>query len=435
MPKNEMTTFKSENDEPVLEKLKSTMKKMLLWLLAALPVFAQAQNENCDGNRFLTDVFEIDSTMNVVFGNSTSYDGVNADLEMDVYYPIEEVSANRPLLILAHGGSFILGSREDMSWACRDLARKGYVVATIDYRLYDGPLFPIPDSLVMSDVVMKAVSDGKAAVRYFREDAAENGNTFSIDPDMILIGGVSAGAILMDHVAYMDETDDVEEFLLEALEDNGGWEGNSSDNTSYSSAVQGVLSYSGALRSAEYINAGDVPILSVHDDMDEVVPYGDGFATILTIPIIRLNGSGVMAARADEVGVPNELITIENSTGHVSYFGNPTMTNMVLDATYSFLHEIVCPGISFVAENFETIDLKLFPNPASTQVQIEVPGELADGVLSMYNPVGQLVIQQNVARQDLVRLDLSQLAGGLYTVVVQSRDNSGLRGVSRVSVE
>ncbi len=403
--------------------------------MAALPLFAQAQNENCDGSRFLNDTFEIDSTMNVVFGNSTTYNGVNADLEMDVYFPMEEVTADRPLLILAHGGSFIFGTREDMSWACRDFARKGYVVATIDYRLYDGPLFPLPDSLVMSDVVMKAVSDGKAAVRYFREDAADNGNTYSIDSDMILVGGVSAGAILMDHLAYLDETDNVEEFIIEALEDNGGWEGNSSDNTSYSSAVQGVVSYSGALRSADYINSGDVPIISVHDDMDGVVPYGDDYATILNIPIIRLNGSGVMAARADDVGVTNELITIENSTGHVSYLGDSNLATMVLNATYFFLHEIVCPGVSFIAEEVTSIDLKLFPNPASNQVQIEVPGELADGILSVYNPVGQLVIQENVARQDLVRLELSQLAGGLYTVVVQSRDNSALRGVSRVSVE
>ena len=57
---------------------------------------------------------------------------------------------------------------------CEYFARRGYVAASIDYRLYDGVLFPTPDSLVMADEMLKAVSDMKAAVRFFREDADQS---------------------------------------------------------------------------------------------------------------------------------------------------------------------------------------------------------------------------------------------------------------------
>ena len=53
---------------------------------------------------------------------------------------------------------------------------------------------------------MNGISDAKAAIRYFRKDAATNGNIFGIDPNQIYIGGYSAGAILAVNLAYINDT-------------------------------------------------------------------------------------------------------------------------------------------------------------------------------------------------------------------------------------
>jgi len=106
---------------------------------------------------------------------------------MDVFEPAGDDTENRPVLLAAFGGSFISGDRTTTHELCKSFARKGFVTAAIDYRLYDKPFFPVgelPDSLDMMDVVVRAVHDYKAAIRYFRKDADDE-NQFRIDPDFI----------------------------------------------------------------------------------------------------------------------------------------------------------------------------------------------------------------------------------------------------------
>ena len=409
------------------------MKTLLpIALLAALTTFGQ--NPLCDGTRFLEDSFELDSTMNVVYGNSTSIGGINADLQMDIYEPAEDEAELRPLIILAHGGSFIAGSKEDMHSLCRTFARKGYVVATIDYRLFDGPFIPLPDSTILSEVVIKAVSDAKAAVRFFKEDA-DTDNAYRIDPNLVIVGGISAGAILMGHVAYLDPTDDVEPMILDHIESNGGWDGNSSDNTSYDTQVHGLLNYSGALRSSSYIQVGDAPLLSAHDDMDGVVPYGDGNATILTIPIIGLQGSSLMHEQAQALDIESNLITIENSTGHVSYFGNQEGSDLVLGQSFNFLHNIICGASLGLAAEVETVEINAFPNPASHLFSIEINSNFQSGSLRIFNMLGAKIYEENIRNSaSILQIDCSDFATGVYTVQLISTNQDAL-GIAKMMIE
>jgi dienelactone hydrolase len=408
------------------------MKKLLpIALLVSITSFGQ--NPLCDGSRFLNENFEIDSTMSVVYGNSTSFGGVNADLLMDIYEPAGDPAELRPVIILAHGGSFILGSRSDMHWQCREFARRGYVAATMSYRLYDGPLFPLPGATEMTEEVILAVSDAKAAIRYFREDA-DTDNIYRIDPNMVIVGGISAGAIIMDHVAYLDPSDNPEDLVLDPINANGGWAGNSSDNTSYSNDVQALLSYSGALRDADYIQAGDAPIFSAHDDQDNVVPYSAGSASIFSIPIIELEGSSLMHDKADEEGIFNQLITIENSTGHVSYFGNPEQTNEVMDASYQFLFDILC-GLSVgVDEIAQTVELLPYPNPSGGIVNLDIPSDFQNGTIRVFNSLGAIVFEENLRSQNFYNADFSQYASGMYSLEIVNQ-NFTSRGFSKIIIE
>ena len=152
------------------------MQKIIftLSLLTGIICSAIAQNHpTCDGSRYVSQVFTtVDTTMDVWYGNNTTYAGNNLDLYMDIYQPTGDVAAMRPAIILAFGGSFISGEKEDMHSLCLYYASRGFVAVTIDYRLYDGPFFPFPDSAAMTDVVIKAVGDMKASIRFLREDAA-----------------------------------------------------------------------------------------------------------------------------------------------------------------------------------------------------------------------------------------------------------------------
>jgi hypothetical protein len=359
-----------------------------------------------------------------VFGNSTTQGGVNADLELDFFEPSGDVAANRPLIILAFGGSFISGQREDMHGYCDYYASKGYATATIDYRLYDGPLFPIPDSVVMTDEVIKAVSDMKAAIRFFREDAA-TANQFKIDTNLIFVGGISAGSIVGLHAGMLQETDVIQPYIDSILTANGGWDGNSSTNVQYGDEVAGMLNYSGALKWASYVDANDSPVFSVHDDQDETVPYADGEATIFGFPIISLQGSSLINVKAQLEGVQSELITIPNSNGHVSYFGTAAGTDSILTSSLEFLYPLICnqPAPVSIVES-EMIEMTIYPNPTNNMVNIELETSEVN-LINIIDLAGRVLLTQK-STGALSSVDMNDFAPGNYLVEIKSIDGNKL---------
>jgi len=89
----------------------------------------------------------------------------------------------RPTVLCIHGGGFRAGTREGYDDLCKQLAQRGYVAATVTYRLAPQYTFPA------------AVHDVKAAVRFLRHHASDYG----VDPDRIGAMGGSAGG----HLALM----------------------------------------------------------------------------------------------------------------------------------------------------------------------------------------------------------------------------------------
>lgn len=95
------------------------------------------------------------------------------------------------------------------------------------------------------------MSDYKAAIRYFRQNYTENLNEYKIDTGLIFAGEVSSGAILANHVGLIDRSDNIPYYLKNIIDSNGGWSGNSSSNTNYSSSVSGIINFSGALKEVQ----------------------------------------------------------------------------------------------------------------------------------------------------------------------------------------
>jgi acetyl esterase/lipase len=96
----------------------------------------------------------------------------------DLYLP--KGLAKAPALIAIHGGGWQIGNRAFYKYWGPFLARNGYAVFAVDYRLGKPGVYPA------------AVYDAKAAIQFVRAKAADYG----IDPDRIGLMGDSAGGHL-----------------------------------------------------------------------------------------------------------------------------------------------------------------------------------------------------------------------------------------------
>jgi predicted esterase len=238
--------------------------KRFLFLFITLFSFFNVQAQ-CD-DRYNEEIFDEVSVSTVTYSDVHN-------LQLDIYQAEGDTQTNRPLIILAHGGSFITGIRSNPSMVSlgNAFAKRGYVVASISYRLMS--FLDLLSSSATINGVAKSLGDGRAAIRYFRKTVDE-GNSYNIDPNQIYFGGNSAGAIIAVHAAFMQEEDITDPELLDALSNNGGIEGNSG-NEGYSSEVRGAISLAGAIADINFITESDFNkvLISCHGDQDDTVPY------------------------------------------------------------------------------------------------------------------------------------------------------------------
>lgn len=101
------------------------------------------------------------------------------ELQMDIYRP-KDPWGDLPGIVCIHGGGWANGNRSNHGNLAKALAARGFVAATISYRLSGEAPFPA------------AIEDCKAAVRFLRSQA----NQLGIDRDHIGAIGLSAGGHL-----------------------------------------------------------------------------------------------------------------------------------------------------------------------------------------------------------------------------------------------
>lgn len=354
------------------------MLKALLTTVSLVIVLAvQAQVIDCNSPRFDQEVFStVNVTSNVVFGANIDANGNNLILKMDIYQPAGDTMVARPLIVWAHGGSFLSGSKldNDVAALCQRFAKRGYVCASIDYRL--GIPLPI-NSTNATKAVFRAVQDLKAAIRFFRQDAATT-NTYQIDPTIIYAGGSSAGAFMALHLAYLDEVSEIP-----AVVDTnvlGGLEGNSG-NPGYSSSVNAIIDLCGAIGDKTWMKATDIPFCAMHGNVDNTVPYGTAIIYLLgTFPIMVVDGSYSAAGYADTIGLYNKMYTFYGAN-HVPYASNAAYMDTTVSFVSNFLYEdLGCqPRDPFPLPNTFPTSIAttntanaftLFPNPATQHITI-----------------------------------------------------------------
>lgn len=409
----------------------------LLFLLPATLGFTQ-----CDGERYRELVFEsFSKTADLHYGSNYDNNGTLQDLALDVYVPNGDSETARPLVIMAHGGSFMFGSKEgeDVVPLCENLARMGYVVASINYRLGIS-LATLNLEQPATEAVVRGFHDIKAAVRYFRKDVAENGNTFAINSDQIYLGGVSAGGFLTLHAASLDEESELPEAADYTIEGLGGGIEGETGNSGYSSEISGIINMCGALKDTAYISENDPPMLNFHGTEDTVVPFGSETLFLLgSFAITDVDGSASVAEQCDIKGVEN-CFEIYEGEGHTPHTFNVAHFDTTLSIISNFLSHLVCPDITLDCsyrelqtsiEEWESTSLPtLWPNPATDKVRIELPGNMVGSALEVRNVLGQLVAR--LEDTTLVQsLDISGWPAGTYILRSPTSGLSGVRFVKR----
>lgn len=239
-------------------------------------------------------------------------------LKLDILSPPHrDLRKLRPAMVFIHGGSFMGGDKSVDQDFRQMIATHGYVVFSINYRMVTGGLVPAVWDLLRTKPAQIAAQDARAAVRYVRKHAVE----LRVDPNRIIVGGESAGAISANFYGFTK-----------------GYTDGASGNAGYDSSINAVLSVSGSMRDLAFcasvgsppkyqprvcalssppgrdltkeLSKGDIPVIDLHGTSDTIIPYVAGRE---------------MINRAHEVGVQSLLLTIPQA-GHVPW-GNILDTN------------------------------------------------------------------------------------------------------------
>ena len=280
-------------------------------------------------DRFFTDIETMENVELATIEGET--------LLMDIFQPANDTTQNRPVLIVASGGGFIVQDRTEVELVAAEFASRGFVAATMDYRVLGR--FPI-DSEELSIAGVKASHDMFAAVRFFRADA-EGANNFQIRSDAMIVSGTSAGGVMAATVATFDESDTApSQAIQDYLDANGGAFGAVGNNTDVSSDVQGAVPISGAVLDLATIDANSAPIYAAHNMIDPVVPCDTGPEGAAFTGLVS-SGSCDFIPALQAAGVTTGFF-LKPGVGHVD-FTLEEFLQIAEDAADLFFEEVIAP--------------------------------------------------------------------------------------------
>lgn len=117
---------------------------------------------------------------------------------LDVYYPEGELpKEGLPVIIDIHGGGWMYATKDLNEYYCMELARKGYTVFSISYRL-------VPDV-----TVNEQIQDCSNALRWI----SDNMSSYPANANTVMLTGDSAGGMLAAYETVLNQSEELREIF------------------------------------------------------------------------------------------------------------------------------------------------------------------------------------------------------------------------------
>jgi acetyl esterase/lipase len=245
----------------------------------------------------------------------------------DLYLPKNKGRGSSTLIFWLHGGAWMLSNKE---WDnVKYLVKHGYALASVDYRLSGDAVFPAQ------------IEDCNAALDFILAHA----DSYGIDPKRFVIGGASAGghlALLLGlarNAKAFGANPSLKPFaildffgltdLTTILDEVGPGHGHQVLEDAQQRLLGGSLSnqldMARAASPITYVSSGNPPVLILHGNKDDLVPYSQ---------------SQRLHSQLDQIGVSNVFVTVPGAGHDGPMFETPEIQEKVI----AFLREAARRG-------------------------------------------------------------------------------------------
>ncbi len=346
----------------------------------------------------------------------------------DIAYPEKSLDPliKKPLIVLAHGGGFWGGEKEDFSFPINQLAQSGYVAVSMNYRKgwFGDPENCAGDPLSLSTAIYFAIQDTKACLRYLVEHADEYG----IDTTAIFIGGESAGAYAMLNSIYLSQ----EEWnsVHPGFEELYGDFDHAVNTSEQEYTVKGFLNMWGGVLDTAFCSADEMkPTISFYGTSDDVIPPYDGNVQFCD-EYEHVNGSAGLAIHLSNYHIPNvlhghllyghEAYEDTYTTGNIACFVKSVLCNELVTKTVEY-EEANCSVMESDVADLQLSDVLVFPNPASEFITIDCRKQFdANPAIRVFDLNGREQAVSCSFNSQILTIRVSELPEGIYQVYVQS---------------
>jgi hypothetical protein len=393
----------------------------------------------------------------------------------------------RPFILLFHAGGFRTGCRTLIANECMEFAKRGYVAASVDYRLgwvpeddkkyckdfcFDGICsrnLTMPCKAAYNDslnfALYRSIQDGAAALRFI----AHYADNLHIDTSYLYIGGYSAGAITAINLCYMNQGD-LNKAFPKASPVLGPFNnyGNSFTNKY---RIAGLFNNWGCIINTIYIKGKNdkIPMIAFHGLDDSIVPFKKGRP--LSCPNGAYSytyGSGAIYSTLvnSYAGLPIELYACYG--GHGIFDGNPESDTKALyriqkavcffkrvrngdktrksvyiykqedDISYNKLISTSPVSCSYKRAEYNynataeiitgktPLALIVSPNPVTSVAKLAINGKFKKLNIALTDPNGKILWSRENIITNRVSLPTEDLKNGLYLIIVNGDEYSGV---------